>query len=131
MVGTIRVLVGVSVIAQLVAVVALLQARRAFEVSVYGDRNASLFMMVALALLWLVGMTAVIVAAIHLWEVGGGWRWAWWAGGLLCVVAQGHALVGSHRVEYLVAAGLHVVAGLALAVSLGPRRSAVVPAGVR
>lgn len=127
MVVTVRVLIGVTVIAQLVTMAAILHARRMFEASVYGDERASLLALAALAVLVLVWMTTTIVAAIHVWEVGGTLRWTCWAAGLLCLVAQGYALIGSHLVGYLVVVGLYAVAGLALGVSLGSRWDAVVP----
>jgi 4-amino-4-deoxy-L-arabinose transferase-like glycosyltransferase len=126
MVGTIRVLVALSVIAQVVGVAAIRNADQVYRASRYHDlRHAGLLVLAALAALALVGLTVVIVAAIHLWEVGGGWRWGFLAGSLLCLVAQLFALHSERTVVYLVLVGVYVVVGLALSASLGQWRVVV------
>ncbi|HEX6343442.1 hypothetical protein [Umezawaea sp.] len=117
----VRVLVALSVIAQVAAVAAARHADAAYRDGRYEELSrTSLVSLAALAVLALVGLTTSAVSAFWLWEERGRWAWLCWAAGPLCLAAQGFAFFGQRTVVYLVLLVLHVVSGLALAAAFRP-----------
>lgn len=115
----VRVLLALSVIAQVCAAAAIRHRTDVYQTGKYAEFNrAGLLALAAVAVLLLVAFTLTGVSAMWLWDEGGGWGWPCWAAGLLCLVAQCFALESQRTVVYLVLAVAHVVFGLVLSTSV-------------
>jgi hypothetical protein len=121
----VRVLVGLSVVAQVGALVAIRHYLDVRAVSVYVElQSAGLIALAAVAALVMAGFLVFSLSVAWLREDGRRQDWGLLAVNLVCLLTQVASFVGHHMVGYLVSGGLHVVSGLLLATWAGAQRAA-------